>query len=45
MFARIVSSLHRSGSGTPSIFSIDVGAGLVIFDLHPDDEYDERDLG
>ncbi len=40
----IVSSLHRSGSGTPSIFSIDVGAGLVIFDLHPDDEYDERDL-
>jgi hypothetical protein len=40
----IVSSLHRSGFGTPSIFSIDVGAGLAIFDLHPDDEYDERDL-
>jgi len=40
----IVSSLNRSGFGTPSIFSIDVGAGLAIFDLHPDDEYDERDL-
>ncbi len=40
----IVSSLHRSGSGTPSIFSIEVGAGLAIFDLHPDDQYDEREL-
>jgi hypothetical protein len=40
----IVSSLHRSGSGTPSIFSIEVGAGLAIFDLNPDDQYDEREL-
>jgi hypothetical protein len=40
----IVSSLHRSGSGMPSIFSIDVGAGLAIFDLHPDNQYDEREL-
>ncbi len=40
----IVSSLHRSGSGTPSIFSIEIGAGLAIFDLHPDDQYDEREL-
>jgi hypothetical protein len=40
----IVSSLHRLGAGTPSIFSIDVGAGLAIFDLHPDDQYDEREL-
>jgi hypothetical protein len=41
----IVSSLHRLGAGTPSIFSIDVGAGLAIFDLHPDDQYDEREIG
>ncbi|HLX05457.1 MAG TPA: hypothetical protein VKR28_07980, partial [Candidatus Binatus sp.] len=40
----IVSSLHRSGSGTPSIFSIEVGVGLAIFDLNPDDQYDEREL-
>ncbi len=40
----IVSSLHRSGSATPSIFSIEIGAGLAIFDLHPDLQYDERDL-
>ena len=40
----IVSSLHRSGRGTPSIFSIDVGAGLAIFDLHPDDQYDDGAL-
>jgi hypothetical protein len=40
----IVSSLHRSGSGATSIFSIEVGAGLAIFDLHPDGEYDESDL-
>lgn len=40
----IVSSLRRSGPGTPSVFSIDVGAGLAIFDLHPDGEYDEREL-
>jgi hypothetical protein len=40
----IVSSLHRSGSETPSIFSIEVGAGLAIFDLHPDDQCDEREL-
>ena len=39
----IASSLDRSGSGTPSIFSIEVGAGLAIFDLHPE-EYDEADL-
>jgi len=40
----LVSSLHRSGLGVPAIFSIEVGAGLAIFDLHPDNEYDERDL-
>ncbi|MGC2491515.1 hypothetical protein [Candidatus Binatus sp.] len=40
----IVSSLHRSGSGTPSIFSIEAGAGLAIFDLNPDDQYDGREL-
>jgi hypothetical protein len=40
----IVSSLHRSGRGTPSIFSIDVGAGLAIFDLHPDDQHDDGAL-
>ena len=39
----IASSLDRSGSGTPSIFSIEVGAGLAIFDLHPE-ECDETDL-
>jgi hypothetical protein len=40
----IVSSLYRSGFATPSIFSIGVGAGLAVFDLNPDNEYDERDL-
>ena len=39
----IVSSLHRLGFAPPSIFSIDVGAGIAIFDLHPD-HGDERDL-
>jgi hypothetical protein len=40
----IVSSLHRLGFAPPSIFSIELGAGIAIFDLHPDHEYDERDL-
>jgi hypothetical protein len=40
----IVSSLHRLGFAPPSIFSIEVGAGIAIFDLHPDHEDDERDL-
>jgi hypothetical protein len=40
----IVSSLNRSGVATPSIFSIEVGAGIAIFDLHPDHGYDEHDL-
>jgi hypothetical protein len=40
----IVSGLRRSGAGTPTIFSIDVGAGLAIFDLYPDDQYDDREL-
>ncbi len=40
----IVWSLHRTGSGTPSIFSIEVGAGIAIFDLHPDDESSEHEL-
>ena len=40
----IVSSLHRSGFATPSIFSIEVGAGIAIFDLHPDQGYDEHEL-
>ncbi len=39
----IVSSLHRLGFAPPSIFSIDVGAGIAIFDLHPEHD-DERDL-
>jgi hypothetical protein len=40
----IVSSLHRLGFATPSIFSIQVGSGIAIFDLHPDHGYDEHDL-
>jgi hypothetical protein len=40
----IVSSLHRAGLGMPSIFSIEVGAGLAIFDLYPDNEYNDREL-
>jgi hypothetical protein len=40
----IVSSLHRSRVGAPSIFSIEIGAGIAIFDLHPDNEYYDRDL-
>jgi hypothetical protein len=40
----IVSSLHLSGFSPPSIFSIEVGAGIAIFDLHPDHGYDEHDL-
>jgi hypothetical protein len=39
----IVSSLHRLGFAPPSIFSIDVGTGIAIFDLHPDHD-DEHDL-
>jgi hypothetical protein len=40
----IVSSVDRSGFATPSIYSIEVGAGIAIFDLHPDHGYDEHDL-
>jgi hypothetical protein len=40
----IVSSLHRSGFANPSIFSIEVGDGIAIFDLHSDHGYDEHDL-
>ena len=40
----IVSNLHRSGLGTPSIFSIELGAGIAIFDLHPENENYEREL-
>ena len=40
----IVSSLHQLGPERPSIFAIEVGAGLVIFDLHADDDDDDRDL-
>jgi len=36
----IVSSLHNFGPERPSIFALEVGSGLVIFDLHADD-YDE----
>jgi hypothetical protein len=39
----IVSSLHRLGFAPPSIFSIEVGAGIAIFDLHPDHD-DDGDL-
>ena len=40
----LVSSLHRSGSAKPSIFSIEAGAGVAIFDLHPDNGRDEHEL-
>jgi hypothetical protein len=40
----IMSSLHRAGTRAPSIFSIEAGDGLVIFDLHPDDDSDEHEL-
>ncbi|HEV2170218.1 MAG TPA: hypothetical protein VGR40_04685 [Candidatus Binatus sp.] len=37
-------ALVSSGTGLPAIFSLEVGAGQVIFDLHSDDNYDEKDL-
>src|ERR1700683_1567889 len=40
----LVSSLHRAGAATPSIFSIEAGDGLAIFDLHPDHDSDEYEL-
>ena len=40
----ILSSLHQYGTGKPSIFALEVGAGLVIFDLHADDDIEEKDL-
>jgi hypothetical protein len=40
----IVSSLDQSGHGSPSIFAMEVGAGLAIFDLHADGDTEEREL-
>jgi len=40
----LVSSLRRAGAAMPSIFSIDAGDGLAIFDLHPDHDSDEHEL-
>lgn len=40
----IVSSWRKFGPDLPSIFALEVGAGRVIFDLHADDEVDEKQL-
>ena len=40
----LVSSFHRFGPERPSIFALEVGAGLAIFDLHADDSADGNEL-
>jgi hypothetical protein len=40
----ILSSQHPSGSERPSIFAIQVGAGLAIFDLHADQDDQDQQL-
>ncbi len=40
----LVSSLHRFGRERPSIFAIEAGAGLAIFDLHADSEVEHLEL-
>lgn len=40
----LVSSLHPFGPERPSIFAIEAGAGLVIFDLHADSDVEDLEL-
>jgi hypothetical protein len=40
----IVSSLHPFGPERTSIFAIEVGAGLAIFDLHADSDVEDLEL-
>ncbi len=40
----LVSSLHQFGPERPSIFAIEAGAGLAIFDLHADNNVEDLEL-
>ena len=40
----LLSALHPSECETASIFAIEIGAGVVIFDLHGDEDKQETDL-
>lgn len=40
----IVSAVHPSESEPPSIFAVEVGAGVAIFDLHADEDDQATDL-
>lgn len=40
----ILSSVDRFGPARPSIFAIEIGAGIAIFDLHADDEVEDLEL-
>jgi hypothetical protein len=40
----LVSSLHPFGPERPSIFAVEVGAGMAIFDLHADSDVEDLEL-